>query len=110
MARHIRGDRHRTLVPLVPEIARRLSASIYQLTPAAYHRPDDLPKGDVLVVGAAASGVQLAEEIQRSGRQVTISVSRHTRLPRRYRSRDIMWWLQCCGILEDKIATGSELE
>ena len=47
----------------------------------------------MLVVGASASGVQLAEEIQRSGRQVTISVGRHTRLPRHYRGRDIMWWL-----------------
>src|SRR5262249_49636465 len=55
-------------IPFVPEIARHLPESICQLTPTTYHRPDDLPDGGVLVVGAAASGVQLAEEIQRSGR------------------------------------------
>jgi putative flavoprotein involved in K+ transport len=60
-------------------------------------------------VGASASGVQLAEEIQRSGRQVTISVGRHTRLPRLYRGRDIMWWLDQYGILEDDAITTAEL-
>ena len=88
-------------------MARHLPASIHQLTPTAYRNPAELPDGDVLVVGASASGVQLAEEIQRSGRQVTISVSRHTRLPRLYRGRDIMWWLDQFGILEDDADHGS---
>jgi putative flavoprotein involved in K+ transport len=94
-------------VPFVPDIARSLPASIHQVTPTAYRNPDELPDGDVLVVGAAASGAQLAEEIQRSGRQVTISVSRHTRLPRLYRGRDIMCWLDRYGILEDEVVTAS---
>jgi putative flavoprotein involved in K+ transport len=97
-------------VPYVPEMARCLAASISQLTPTTYRRPDDLPDGGVLVVGAAASGVQLAEEIQRSGRQVTLSVSRHTRLPRRYRGRDIMWWLHRHGMLEREAITTDDLE
>jgi putative flavoprotein involved in K+ transport len=80
-------------VPLMPEMAQHIPASIHQLTPCAYRNPAELPDGAVLVVGASASGVQLAEEIQRSGRQVIISVGRHTRLPRLYRGRDIMWWL-----------------
>ena len=80
-------------VPLMPEMAQHIPASIHQLTPCAYRNPAELPEGGVLVVGASASGVQLAEEIQRSGRQVIISVGRHTRLPRLYRGRDIMWWL-----------------
>ena len=97
-------------VPYVPDMARRLPASICQLTPTAYRRPDELPGGGVLVVGASASGIQLAEEIQRSGRQVTLSVSRHTRLPRRYRGHDIMWWLHRYGVLEDEAITDDELE
>jgi len=97
-------------MPFVPELARSLPASVCQLTPTAYRRPSDLPDGGVLVVGAAASGIQLAEEIQRSGRQVTISVSRHTRLPRRYRGHDIMWWLHCHGLLDDDAITDAELE
>lgn len=97
-------------VPLVPDMARRLPDAICQLTPTTYRRPDDLPDGGVLVVGASASGAQLAEEIQRSGRQVTLSVSRHTRLPRRYRGHDIMWWLHRYGVLEDEAITTDELE
>ena len=97
-------------VPFVPEMARSLPASVCQLTPTAYRGPSDLPDGGVLVVGAAASGIQLAEEIQRSGRHVTISVSRHTRLPRRYRGHDIMWWLHGHGVLDDDAITDAELE
>jgi putative flavoprotein involved in K+ transport len=97
-------------VPFVPAIAERLPSTIHQVTSTKYRNPTELPDGGVLVVGASASGVQLAEEIQRSGRQVTISVSRHTRLPRLYRGRDIMWWLDRYGILEDDTVTASELE
>jgi putative flavoprotein involved in K+ transport len=97
-------------VPFVPEMAGCLPASLRQVTPTAYRSPDTLPDGGVLVVGASASGVQLAEEIQRSGRQVTISVGRHTRLPRLYRGRDIMWWLDQYGILEDDTVTASQLD
>jgi putative flavoprotein involved in K+ transport len=95
-------------VPFVPNMARYLPASIHQLTPTAYRNPSALPGGGVLVIGASASGVQLADEIQRSGRQVTIAVSRHTRLPRLYRGRDIMWWLDRYPILEAAI-TAAEL-
>jgi len=95
--------------PLVPDMARCLPASIRQVTSTAYRNPGELPDGGVLVVGASASGLQLAEEIQRSGRQVTISVSRHTRLPRLYRGRDIMWWLDQYGVLEDDSATEADL-
>ena len=87
-------------VPLVPAAASRLPARIQQLTPGAYRNPAQLPRGDVLVVGASASGIQLAEEIHLSGRPVTLSVGSHTRVPRRYRGRDIMWWLDRAGILE----------
>ncbi len=97
-------------VPLVPEMAQGLPASIGQLTPTTYRRPGDLPDGGVLVVGASASGTQLAEEIQRSGRQVTLSVSRHTRLPRRYRGHDVMWWLHRYGVLDDEAITADELD
>ena len=91
-------------VPLIPEMAQHIPASIHQLTPSAYRNPAELPEGGVLVVGASASGVQLAEEIQRSGRQVIISVGRHTRLPRLYRGRDIMWWLA----RSDKVAQSAD--
>ncbi|MFL5285931.1 MAG: NAD(P)-binding domain-containing protein [Rhodopila sp.] len=97
-------------VPFVPEMARNLPAFLHQVTSAAYRRPSDLPDGGVLVVGASASGIQLAEELQHSGPPVTISVSRHTRLPRLYRGRDIMWWLDQYGILEASSPTSEELK
>ena len=97
-------------VPAVPAMARSLPVSIHQVTPTAYRNPDTLLVGGVLVVGASASGVQLAEEIHRSGRPVTISVSRHTRLPRLYRGHDIMWWLDQHGILEADAVSAAELE
>ena len=86
-------------LPLVPAASRRLPSSILQITTPEYRRPEQLPAGGVLVVGASSSGVQIADEIQRSGRQVTLAVGRHTRLPRSYRGRDILWWLDQIGAL-----------
>ena len=88
-------------VPAVPAMARSLPAAIHQVTPVGYRNPGLLPAGGVLVVGASASGVQLAEEIQRSGRPVSLAVGRHTRLPRTYRGRDIMAWLDGIGVLDE---------
>jgi putative flavoprotein involved in K+ transport len=72
------------------------------LTPLAYRDPGQLPDGGVLVVGASATGVQLASEIHRSGRPVTLAVGEHVRLPRTYRGRDIFWWLQAAGLLAER--------
>ena len=85
--------------PNVPDVSRGLAPSVTQIVPPAYRRPDDLPDGGVLIVGASSTGIQLADEIQRSGRPVTLAVGRHTRLPRQYRGRDIFWWLDRLGAL-----------
>jgi len=87
----------------VPAFAAALDPSIHQVTTTNYGNPGDLPPGGVLVVGASASGVQLADELRRSGRDVTVAVGRHNRLPREYRGRDIMWWLDRIGILDRSI-------
>ena len=92
-------------LPMVPAASRQLSASVTQVVPGDYRRPSQLPPGGVLVVGASSTGVQLADEIQRSGRQVTLAVGRHLRLPRRYRGRDILWWLDQLGVLSQPIET-----
>jgi putative flavoprotein involved in K+ transport len=85
--------------PAVPAASRRVAPSIRQIVPSHYRSPEQLPAGGVLVVGASSTGVQLADEIQRSGRQVTLAVGRHTRLPRSHRGRDIFWWLDQLGVL-----------
>jgi putative flavoprotein involved in K+ transport len=90
-------------LPVVPPLARRLSPRIAQIVPTEYRNPDGLPGGGVLVVGASATGIQLADEIRASGRPVTIAVGRHLRLPRRYRGRDIMWWLDAMGVFDDTV-------
>jgi putative flavoprotein involved in K+ transport len=97
-------------LPYVPAAAAHLPAGIQQVTPGSYRNPGQLPPGAVLVVGASATGVQLADEIQDSGRQVTIAVGSHTRLPRRRRGRDIMWWLDRAGILNETTSAVRDLE
>src|SRR6185503_4721546 len=67
-------------------------------TALEYRNPAQLPDGGVLIVGASATGVQLADEIRRSGRPVTLSVGEHVRLPRTYRGRDVLWWMDVSGV------------
>ncbi|MGG5819960.1 NAD(P)-binding domain-containing protein [Falsiroseomonas sp. HW251] len=88
--------------PAVPDFAATLSPAIHQLPASAYRNPAALPPGGVLVVGAAASAVQIAEELSVAGREVAIAVGRHTRAPRSYRGRDIFWWMHHVGLLEDR--------
>jgi len=81
----------------VPAVAADLPGPIQQVPADRYRGPGQF--GDrVLVVGAAASGVQIADEVVRSGRRVTLAVGEHVRLPRTYRGRDILWWMQAMGI------------
>jgi putative flavoprotein involved in K+ transport len=89
-------------LPSVPAVARHLPPDLASVTARDYRRPDQLSEGGVLVVGASATGIQIAEEIHLSGRPVTLSVGEHVRLPRVYRGRDIMWWLERLGILDER--------
>jgi putative flavoprotein involved in K+ transport len=82
--------------PLIPPIVPG-DAPVEQLHSAAYRNPGQLPAGNVLVVGAGSSGVQIAAELQKAGRQVYLSVGAHDRPPRRYRGRDNVWWLGVLG-------------
>lgn len=83
--------------PRVPQPAAGLSPSILQTDPTRYRCPDELPDGAVLVVGSGASGCQISDELMRAGRDVILSVSRHRRVPRRVRGRDVYWWLDQLG-------------
>lgn len=106
-----RGEwRCRTLViasgafnlPVVPRCATEVPASIATLTARDYRNPDQLPPGGALVVGASATGAQLADEIHRSGRPVTLAVGEHVRMPRTYRGRDIQWWMDAAGVSDQR--------
>ena len=83
----------------IPACARNLSGGVAQISTVDYRNPAQLPDGGVLVVGASASGLQLARELRRAGRQVVLSAGRHFRVPRRYRGRDIHYWLDRTGIM-----------
>ena len=89
-------------LPAVPRLREAVPDSIQQFTPFDYRNPDELPDGGVLVVGSSATGVQLAAEIHRSGRPVTLSVGEHVRLPRTYRGRDVLWWMQASGVWDQR--------
>ena len=87
--------------PSIPKIAELIPDAIQQVTPHDYHNPEQLETGGVLVVGASATGLQLAEEIHKSGRHVTIATGEHVRMPRTYRGKDIQWWMDASGILDE---------
>lgn len=88
--------------PAIPAVASSLPSLVKAMTPLEYRHPGQLPDGGVLVVGGSATGVQLAGEIHRSGRPVTLAVGEHVRLPRSYRGRDIFWWLEATGLLAER--------
>jgi putative flavoprotein involved in K+ transport len=96
--------------PRVPDLHRAVPEGVQSLTTVSYRNPDQLPSGGVLVVGAAATGVQLADEIHRSGRPVTLCVGGHVRLPRSYRGRDILWWMENSGIWNQRYDQIEDLE
>jgi putative flavoprotein involved in K+ transport len=97
-------------VPFVPGFAEHMRAAVAQVVPGRYRNPQELPPGGVLVVGASSTGVQLADEIHASGRPVTLAVGRHTRMPRAYRGRDILWWLDAMGVFDDTAADVYSIE
>ena len=96
--------------PAVPAFASRLSSTIRQLHSSEYRNPGALVRGGVLVVGASSSGLQIADEIARSGRDVVLAVGRHTRLPRTYRGVDIHWWLDRLGLLDVRVEEIADLD
>jgi len=89
-------------VASVPGISHDVPANITQLTPHQYRSPEQIDDGGVLVVGASASGMQLADELLRAGHPVTMAVGEHVRMPRKYRGRDILYWMDRCGILAER--------
>jgi putative flavoprotein involved in K+ transport len=97
-------------LPAVPAVHRRLVPWIEQIVPSEYRHPEQLPPGGVLVVGASATGIQIADELQQSGRHVTLAAGQHTRLPRTYRGRDILWWLDRLGVLGQDASQVHDLE
>ena len=88
-------------LPVIPKLANDLPTDIQQMSTNDYRSPEHLKKGGVLIIGASATGLQLAEEIASSGRQVTIATGEHVRLPRNYRGKDIQWWMEETGLLDE---------
>jgi putative flavoprotein involved in K+ transport len=87
----------------IPSLAECLPRWVQQISPIEYRNPAGIDSGPVLVVGASASGVQIADELQRAGRHVTLSVGDHVRVPRQYRGQDIHWWMDAIGLLDERI-------
>lgn len=89
-------------IACVPGFAGLVPPSIAQLTAQQYRNPGRLAGGGVLVVGASSSGIQIADEIHRSGRPVVLSVGEHIRAPRVYRGKDLQWWMDATGVLDQR--------
>jgi putative flavoprotein involved in K+ transport len=88
--------------PHRPAPADQLPPRIHQLLPTRYRNPDSVEGDRVLVVGGSATGVQLADELARAGREVTLATGHHVRVPRSYRGRNIHWWLDQIGLLDER--------
>ena len=97
-------------VPHVPRVREAVPPQIECVTAFDYGKPERLPRGGVLVVGASATGVQLADEIHRSGRPVTLSVGEHVRLPRTYRGQDVLWWMEHSGVWSQRYDEIDDIE
>jgi len=93
----------------VPALAASLPASVQTLTAKEYKHPGQLADAGVLIVGGSATGLQLADEIRATGREVTLAVGEHIRMPRMYRGRDIQWWLYVSGILDQRFDAVEDL-
>jgi putative flavoprotein involved in K+ transport len=91
-----------TVAKVPQRLAELVPAGVTTVSAADYRNPDRLPDGGVLVVGASASGVQIAEELHRSGRPVTLAVGEHVRMPRTYRGKDVLWWMDAVGLLDER--------
>ncbi len=86
----------------VPPLSAAAPSAVDMVTPMDYQNPSQLREGGVLVVGASATGTQLADEIHRSGRPVTLAVGEHVRMPRVYRGQDIFRWMEATGVLDER--------
>lgn len=89
--------------PALPAAATEVPSHLHQMTSDAYRRPEQLPDGGVLVVGASASGVQLADELAAAGREVVLAVGRHTRMVRSHRGVDVYRWMERLGSLDRRL-------
>lgn len=94
----------------VPKLADDLPPTINSLSAMEYKSPDQLEEGGVMIVGASASGIQFAREIQASGRPVTLCVGEHVRLPRMYRGKDIKWWMDATGIMDMPVSEVDDIK
>ena len=94
----------------IPSLSAGLPAKVDSLTPLQFRNPGLLTDGGVMVVGASASGIQLAREIRATGRQVVLSVGEHVRMPRTYRGRDIQWWLDAIGAMDVRYDAIEDIE
>ncbi len=88
--------------PYIPSVSEQMPAHLDHISPIHYRNPGRLTDGGVLVVGASASGLQIADELSRAGREVTLAAGEHVRLPRTYRRRDIHWWMDAVGQLDER--------
>lgn len=86
----------------IPAVAEATPSAIAAFTPIQYRNPGQIEEGGVLVVGASATGTQIAYEIHRSGRPVTLAVGEHIRVPRMYRGKDLEWWMDAAGVLDER--------
>ena len=95
-------------LPVIPAMSAHVPNNIFHVHSTAYRNSSQLPPGSVLVVGSGTSGCQIADDLNQSGRQVYLSVGRHSRRPRKYRGKDYAYWVEALGTTEQIVDTVPE--
>jgi putative flavoprotein involved in K+ transport len=75
------------------DIMDSINPTILQIHSSEYKNVKSVREGNVLVVGSGQSGMQIAEELYKSGKKVFLAIGNTPRFPRSYRGKDLTQWI-----------------
>jgi putative flavoprotein involved in K+ transport len=85
--------------PYTPPLSDKLGTQVTQLHSARYRNPGQIPTREVLVVGAANSGAQIAEDLAATHRVHLSQGARIPRMPRRLAGKSLHFWGDHLGLI-----------
>ncbi|MED1602967.1 NAD(P)/FAD-dependent oxidoreductase [Alkalihalophilus marmarensis] len=78
--------------PFIPDIHDR--SIPYMIHASAYKNPAQIPKGDVLIVGAGNTGIQIAAELSKTHTVMLAKSKPIKSIPQRFAGKSLFWWLE----------------
>lgn len=90
--------------PFIPRISESLSNDVLQCHTSEYKNPFQLMDGHTLVVGGGNSGMQIACELVKAGKEVSLSIGKKQPMfPYTILNKSIFWWLSKLGVMNFSI-------